>query len=259
MPTTRCGAAKPARRRAARHRVHRGTGPCLGLKPGGTNGTFYEYMPVTATFVDSASTITAAARPSTSIATSIGNVNGDPRAGQAIFGGTQGDTTNALTAEQVKGKVVLMLPSPRCTRCVWRFRRRGRGAAGGAGRSESARRRGGGADRRAGARAGQPAYQLHDTVQDEGRAAYLAAHPDTTARGRGGRGGRGGFGGAGGASSRRSSPAVAAATAGQDPAAQAAKGDLGQTWRIDAHISDRPIADARRGRDPAGHRSQAQG
>ena len=30
----------------------------LGLKPGGTDGTFYEYMPVTATFGDSASTMT---------------------------------------------------------------------------------------------------------------------------------------------------------------------------------------------------------
>jgi hypothetical protein len=215
----------------------------MGLKPGGTNGTFYEYMPVTATFGDSASTMVVGSQTFHAFKDFTFNGNGDVH-GQAIFGGTQGDTVDALTADQVKGKVVVLLPR-----------------AGGAGRGGFGGFAGGGRGGRGGA-AGAPAnplagaaavltietslvptkpsYTLHDTVNDEGRAAYLAAHPDTTARGRGGRGGgRGGFGGAGGAFNATITPAVASALLGKD-AMSAAKGDMGKDVAISAHMRTVP-------------------
>jgi len=214
----------------------------LGLKPGGTGGTFYEYMPVTATFADSASTLTVGSRTFHAYRDFTFNGNGDVR-GQAIFGGTQGDTANALTADQVRGKVVVLLA---------RAGGAGRGAGGFGG--AAGRGRGGagfGAANPLSAAAAvltveaslvasKPTYQLHDTLQDEGRAAYAAAHPDTTARGRGGRaGGRGGFGGAGGTPNGIITPAVAVALLGKEPAA-ASKGDLGRDVVISAHMRTVP-------------------
>jgi hypothetical protein len=204
----------------------------LGLKPGGTGGTFYEYMPVTATFGDSASTLTVGSQTFHAYRDFTFSGNADVR-GQVIFGGMQGDTANALTADQVKDKVVVLLP---------RAGGAGRGVGGFVGRGRAAF---GAANPLAGAAAvltvepalvpTKPAYQLHDTLQDEGRAAYAAAHPDTSARGRGGRGGgRGGFGGPGGALTATITPTVAVALLGKDPAA-ATKGELGKDVVISAH------------------------
>ncbi len=76
----------------------------------------------------------------------------------------------------------------------------------------------------------RPQYTLNDTLQNEGREAYAAAHPDANA---GGRGGRGGFGaGGGGTVNVTVTPAVAAALLGK-PVAQAAKGDKGGSATID--------------------------
>jgi hypothetical protein len=210
----------------------------LGLKPGGTSGSYYEYMPVTATFGDSTSTITVGSQTFHAYRDFTFNGNGDVQ-GQAIFGGTQGDTINALTAEQVKDKIVVQLARAGGGRGAGGFGGRGRGGAGG-----------GAANPLAGAAAvltieaslvpTKPTYQLHDTMQEEGRTAYAAAHPDTSARGRAGRGGgRGGFGGAGGALNATITPAVAMALLGKDPAT-AAKGELGKEAAISAHTRTVP-------------------
>ena len=204
----------------------------MGLKPGGSNGTYYEYMPVTATFGDSASTMVVGSQTFHAYKDFTFNGNGDVH-GQVIFGGTQGDTTNALTAEQVKDKVVLLLPrAGGAGRGGFAGARGGRGGAGGAA-----------ANPLAGAVAvltveptlvpTKPSYQLHDTVQTEGQAAYREAHPDTSARGRAGRG-RGGFGGAGGTFAATVDTALARALLGQDPAS-ASKGEMGKDVTISAH------------------------
>ncbi len=199
----------------------------MGLKPAGDNGSYYMYMPVTATFVDSNATIAVDGQTFHIYHDFDGNVNGDHTVqGEAIFGGVEGDTTNELAPGQADGKVVIMLPNPNGRGGFGGFGGRGRGAAGGAARPNPT----------AGAVAvltvepeltpGRPRFVLNDTVQTEGRAAYLAAHPDTSARGRGR--GRGGFGGAAGVLSLTVSPQVAEAALGK-PAEQATKGDMGKT------------------------------
>jgi hypothetical protein len=198
----------------------------LGLKPAGDDGSYYMYMPVTATYVDSGSTVAVGGQTFHMYHDFDGNVNGDHAVqGDAIFGGVEGDTTNELASGQADGKVVVMLPNPNARGGIGGFGGRGRGAAGGAARPNPT----------AGAVAvlivepeltpGRPRFVLNDTVETEGRAAYLAAHPDTSARGRRG---RGGFGAAGGTLTLTVSPAVAEAALGK-PADQATKGDIGKT------------------------------
>jgi hypothetical protein len=231
-------AGSPDAQRATRYIEEQVRG--LGLKPGGTGGTFYEYMPVTATFGDSGSTLTVGSRTFHAYRDFTFRGDGEVHA-QAIFGGTQGDTTNELTADQVKDKIVVLLA---------RAGGAGRGAGGFGGPGGRGRGSAGSANPLAGAAAvltvepslapTKPTYQLHDTLQDEGRAAYAAAHPDTSARGRVGRGGgRGGFGGAGGILSATITPTVAVALLGRDPAA-ATKGELGKDVVISAHMRTVP-------------------
>ncbi len=206
----------------------------MHLVPAGNNGSFYMYMPVTASFVDSASTLSAGGKTFHVYRDFTGNAGaGQPVSGQVIFGGVQGDTTNELAPGAADGKVVVQLPNPNG---------RGRGGFGAFARGRGAA--GGGAARPnplEGAVAvltveptlppTRVIYQLHDTVQDEGRAAYQAAHPDTSGRGRGR--GRGGFGGgAGGMPTLTITPAVAQVLLGK-AAEQATRGDLGKTVNID--------------------------
>jgi hypothetical protein len=206
----------------------------MGLKPGGTKGSFYEYMPVTATYEDSASTIASGGK--TFHAYRDFDFNGSTDvSGQVIFGGTQGDTTNALSASAVEGKIVIELP------------RAGGGRGGFAGGRGGARGgRGAGGQAPANPLAGAAAvltvepelttprvgYSLHDTVETEGKAAYCQTHAADDARACGG--GRGGRGGGGGLFTATISPQMAAALLGKDPSS-AAKGDLGQQATISAH------------------------
>ena len=195
----------------------------LGLKPGGDHGTYFQYLPVTARSVSKTSTLTAGGK-TFHLGADFGIAGSMDRmaSGEAIFGGTLGDTTSALSADEVKGKVVVM-----------------RAPAGGGGRGFGGRGRGGN-NPLAGAAAvvtvvpalapPRAQFVLNDTVQNEGRAEYAATHP-APAGGRGGRGGRGGFGG-GGAVNVTVTPAVAAAILGK-PIDAAMRGDKGGVVTID--------------------------
>src|SRR5207237_949413 len=107
----------------------------LGLKPAGDNGTFFQNVPMIRRAFDETSTITVdgktlhggtdfiASAPA-GAALSLGVV-------EVVFGGRAGDTTDALTSDQLRGKMLLQLPAQRGA---------GRGGFGGRGG------RGGGAD-----------------------------------------------------------------------------------------------------------------
>ncbi len=202
----------------------------LGLVPGGDKGTYFQYMPVTARVVGAASALTVGAKTFhvdrdfiVNGATADAKVSGD-----VVFGGVAGDTTNALSAAEANGKIVVLLP----------------GAGGGRGFGGRGR---GGNNPLSGAAAvltiapslGRARFQptLNDTVQSEGQRAYQAAHP--APEGRGGRGGgRGGFG-AGGAINATITPAVATALLGK-PADRAMKGDKGASATLTVHVSNVP-------------------
>ncbi|MBI1809352.1 MAG: M28 family peptidase, partial [Gemmatimonadetes bacterium] len=84
----------------------------LGLKPAGDNGGFFQNVPVAQRWMDASSTITVGG---TTLAYgkdfAAGGGRGEPRpidGAEVIFGGPQGDTANPLTAEQVRGKLVVM-------------------------------------------------------------------------------------------------------------------------------------------------------
>ncbi|MGH7523529.1 MAG: M28 family peptidase [Gemmatimonadales bacterium] len=209
----------------------------LGLQPAGDKGSFFMNMPVTEVYVDSASTVTVGGT-TYHVYRDFGTGQAVDRqvSGEVVFGGVRGDTVNPLAPDQVQGKIVLLLP-----------------AAGGAGGRGGFGGRGGVPNFRAvnplaGAAAiatisptiatGRIGYTLDDTIEQEGVAAYRAAHPNQNAGGRGGRGGRGGAGGAGDLNITVT-PGLAAAMLGKAPD-QAAKGDKGATVAINVRGIEAP-------------------
>jgi hypothetical protein len=206
----------------------------LGLVPGGDHGSYFQALSVTARSVDPTSTLTVGKltfHPNKDFVVA-GAAASRKVSGDVVFGGTFGDSTHELSADQARGKIVVMLPG-----------------ANGAGRGGFGGRGGAGAANNplAGAAAvvtvtpelapARIQYTLNDTVQIEGAAAYNAAHP-APAGGRGGRGGRGGFGG-GGAINLNVTPRVAAALLGK-PASSAMLGDNGGAATLD--IRERAVA-----------------
>ena len=206
----------------------------IGLLPAGDNGTFFQYMPVTARALSQASAINAGGRlfrPGVDF--SAAGAADRSVTGDVFFGGTLGDTANALAAEDVRGKIVLVMAS-----------------AGGGGRGGFGGGRGGAANNPlAGAAAivtivpqlprARLQYVLNDTVQNEGRTAFAAANPAAAnAAGRGGRGGA-----AGGASAApltiTVTPVVASAMLGK-PVAGAVRGDKGGSVTIDLKVENLP-------------------
>ncbi|HEV8409241.1 MAG TPA: M28 family peptidase [Gemmatimonadaceae bacterium] len=197
----------------------------LGLLPAGDNGTYFQYMPVTARVLSQASSISAGGKTFHPGPDFTANAAADRTAsGDVIFGGTQGDTVNVLSADDARGKIVVMLA----------------GAAG-AGRGGRGGGRGGAANNPlAGAAAivtvnalisvPRLQYVLNDTMQNEGRAKYAAANPPA-ANAAGGRGGRGGAAGPA-PLAVTVSPAVASAMLGK-PVANAVRGDKGGAATID--------------------------
>jgi hypothetical protein len=200
----------------------------LGLRPAGDNGTYFQNMPVTARVATKASSITAGGKtfhPGADFS-AAGAAADRAATGDVIFGGTQGDTVNALAADDVRGKIVLLM------------------AGAGGGRGGFGGGRGGAANNPlAGAAAvvtvsqtiTMPRLQfvLNDTVQNDGRAAYDAANPPpANAGGRGGRGGRGGAGAGGAPLAVTVSPAVASVMLGK-PFASAMRGEKGGSVTID--------------------------
>jgi len=197
----------------------------LGLKPAGDHGTYFQYMPVTARSVTPASTITVGGttfHAGRDFVEPFGAAAADI-SGPVIFGGTFGDTTHALTPDQVKGKIVVVT------------------APAGGGRGFG---RGRGPNPLADAAAvltvspnlPKPRFSptLNDTVQMEGSAAYRASHPEA-ANGRGGRGR--GFGG--GAPTLDITPRVAQALLGKSVDA-ATLGEAGRSATINIRVATDP-------------------
>ena len=190
----------------------------LGLRPAGDHGTYFQYLPVTAHSVTPTSTIAAGGHTFHADRDFVLSAPPTDRkvAAPVIFGGTLGDTAHELTAEQAKGKIVVVMAP-----AGGGFFRRPRGAANPL------------ADAAAIVTVAptlpRPRFQptLNDTVQREGQAAYAASHPgEGNARGRG-------FGGAG--LNVTVTPQVANALLGKS-AANAALGDAAPSATIDIHV-----------------------
>ncbi|HYV97304.1 MAG TPA: M28 family peptidase [Gemmatimonadaceae bacterium] len=205
----------------------------LGLEPAGDKGSYFQYLPVTARSLDPASTIVSGSttfHADKEFTTATADRSASGEVVFAIAGDTAGDFA---------GKIVIVRAAPGG----------GRGGRGGGGGGGGRGFGGGGAQPFAGAAAvitivdritpSRPSYQMADTVNNEGRAAYARAHPDTTANGRGGRGGAGGRGngrggGGGGAAppiAITATPALATGLLGK-PVANAQPGDKGPSATI---------------------------
>ena len=115
----------------------------LGLKPMGDNGTYFQTVPVVRRSLDPSSTLTAGdvvLKAGTDfVAVSGGRGGGNVAtipAAPVVFGGMAGDSTAALTQDQMRGKIVLLRQSPNTGRG---FGRGGRGGGrGGFGRGGGA-------------------------------------------------------------------------------------------------------------------------
>ena len=228
----------------------------FGLKPGGDNGTFFQYLPVFSRAVDTASAMLMSGssmfRFGTEFTAAATDVNIAPT--QVIYGGVQGDTLNAISPDVIKGKIVLVKPNPNQgggrggvipgTITAGTIVPAGGAAGGAGGRVQIAGGRGQNAFANpfAGAAAvftivgdqlatqggrggGRGGVQFVDSVQAAGSAALAAANP--AGNGGGGRAGRGVAGG-GQAPAATITTHVAEVLLGK-PVDQAAKGDLGKT------------------------------
>ncbi len=194
----------------------------LGLKPAGDHGSYFQNMAVTARSVTRASTMMAGGKTFHADRDFVLSAPPADRKVSAavVFGGTLGDTTSEITAEQATGKIVVMM------------------APSGGGRGFF-RRAPGSANPLADAAAvvtvtatlPKPRFQptLDDTVQNTGRAAYAASHPDQANA----RGGRGGFGGAG--LNITVTPQVGDALLGKS-VESSVLGDAGPAATIDIHV-----------------------
>ena len=112
----------------------------LGLRPAGDEGTFFQNVPMIRRAFATRSTITvdgATLRGGTDFIASAGR-GAMPRLGtlEVVFVGNAADTNSALAPEQVRGKLVLVLPAPR-----------GLGGGGGGGRGGFGGRGGAGGSR----------------------------------------------------------------------------------------------------------------
>lgn len=193
----------------------------LGLKPGGDHGTYFQNMSVSARVATAASTIMANGKTFHEAKDFVLSAPPADRKVSAavIYGGTLGDTTSALTADQAKGRIVVMMEPAGGRRFFFR-----RGAPNPL------------ADAAAVVTVAfpltPPRFQptLNDTVQTEGQAAYAASHPNEANA-------RRGFGGAG--LNITVTPQVAGALLGK-PVSSAALGDVGPSATINVHIRTIP-------------------
>ena len=202
----------------------------LGLKPAGDNGTYFQNMPVSARVLAANSSITVGGRSFRPDVDFSGAAAADRSVtGEVVFSGSLSDTANALSADAVRGKIVVVM-----------------GGAGGGRGGFAGGRGGGGANNPLAAAAAivtvsaavarpRLQYVLNDTVQNDGRTAYAAANP--AAGGAGGRGGRGGAGAGTPPLAVTVTPEVAEAMLGK-PAAGAARGDKGGSATIDIKVEN---------------------
>ena len=191
----------------------------LGLRPAGDNGTYFQNMPVSARIVSSASTIVSGGKTfRTDVDFYPGGATADRKiTADVVYGGVLGDTVSALSAEDARGKIVVMT-GPANGRGVRNLGAALAGAEAIALVSPTISRP-------------RPRYILNDTVQNEGRAAYAAAASGAGGAGRGGAGGPG----AGGPLTLAVSPATAATMLGKS--VETAKlGDKGGSTTIDVKV-----------------------
>ncbi|HEY3745292.1 MAG TPA: M28 family peptidase, partial [Gemmatimonadaceae bacterium] len=192
----------------------------LGLRPAGDNGTYFQAMPVSARVVTSASTIVSGGKTfHTDVDFYPGGATADRKiTADVVYGGVLGDSVNALSADDARGKIVVMT-----------------GAANARGvRNLGAALAGAEAIALVSPTIVQPRlrYVLNDTVQNEGRAAYAGA---ASGAGAGGRGGPG----AGGPLTLAVSSATAATMLGK-PVENARLGDKGGSTTIDVKVEYTP-------------------
>src|SRR5688500_13320312 len=87
----------------------------LGLQPAGENGTYFQDVPLGVQTLDSTSTITVSGttlKAGTDFVAGSGlGAPGLSRTLEVIYGGNAIDTTNMLTVDQVRGKLVLLRPA----------------------------------------------------------------------------------------------------------------------------------------------------
>jgi hypothetical protein len=214
----------------------------LGLKPGGDHGTFFQYLNVVSRAPDSSASMLMVGNAMFSFGKDFTSGAALNVSGQAVYGGVQGDTLNPLTADQVRGKLVIVSPAAAPA---------GGGRGGfGRGGGRGGRGFGGGSNPfaeaaavltvtgpeltagRGGFGGGRGGVSLVDSVQIEGQAAYAAANPQA-----GGGRGRGGFGG--GFSNVTITDKVAEALLGK-PLAQATKGEVGTSASVSVVFRDIP-------------------
>jgi Peptidase family M28 len=89
----------------------------LGLQPAGDHGTYFQNLPVFQRSLDARSTLTVGTTKLVAFRDFVAasGRGGEPRSingAQVIFGGEQGDTTHQLTADQVRGKLVILTARP---------------------------------------------------------------------------------------------------------------------------------------------------
>jgi hypothetical protein len=114
----------------------------LGIAPAGVNGTYFQELPYVVRKYEPTSALSVNGTALVWNEDFVAQPSGSPprpiEGASILFGGMQGDTVNALTAEQVAGKLVVLLPG-----------QGGRGGRGGGGRGGGGRGgrggRGGGA------------------------------------------------------------------------------------------------------------------
>ncbi|MGH7668540.1 MAG: M28 family metallopeptidase [Gemmatimonadaceae bacterium] len=104
----------------------------MGLKPAGDHGTFFQNLPVFQRSLDPNSALSVGGVRLAAFRDFVASPGrgGEPRSidgAQVIFGGEQGDTVNELTADQVRGKLVIMTARPGGRGRGFGFRGRGRG------------------------------------------------------------------------------------------------------------------------------------
>ena len=108
----------------------------MGLEPAGDHGTYFQNLPVFQRSLDPNAALSVGGVRLAAFRDFVATPGrgGDPRSidgAQVIFGGEQGDTVNQLTADQVRGKLVILTARPggRGRGRGFGFRGRGRGGA----------------------------------------------------------------------------------------------------------------------------------
>jgi hypothetical protein len=94
----------------------------LGLKPGGENGGYFQTLPYVLRVLDTTSTITAGGATLHAGIDFTAQSNGHPTQYAdmpTVYGGVAFDTTNMLSNDQVRGKLVILRPGAQLTQALF--------------------------------------------------------------------------------------------------------------------------------------------